>query len=571
MQAPAAAPVQLEGSRWLPWLVVLAALVAAIALPLLALLGASLEDGVGSLARGVASALPSVAATLWTSLAATALALAVGGSIAVAVVRSSLPGRRALRAAMLVALIVPGYVAAAGWLDAYAPGGLVDDLTGLAFPSLVGPLGIVAVLAAEATPIVYLIVSAAIAAHAEPDLERAARAAGATPWMAFRTITLPLLRPTLAGASVVAFVLSVTSFGVPLVLGVPAGFTTMTTRIYRDLAFSSEPESFVRAVGLALMLAVGAAVLVALGDALLGRRSIQRAGTPAGPRGVIGGAAAGPRHVRGGGDGMSIRHSASRRTGVCRMLGAAVAWGVVLVVIVVPLLGLAITALAKAPGLAPMPANWTLESFREVVSPHSIRALANSTILAAGAAFLVVGLGCALVATRQQPGGGAVGRLLGLTFALPGSTLAVAVLLAYGVALRDTLAIILVAYVAKFWALGYRPIAAGIDGMPEDLRRAARASGADAWTTTRTIVLPLIRPLVVAAGFLVFLFALHEVTISSLLHGPGTTTLGVVVLDLQQLGDVGRSAALAIILTLLVGIVSLPVMRVRGAIGRLGW
>jgi iron(III) transport system permease protein len=345
----------------------------------------------------------------------------------------------------------------------------------------------------------------------------------------------------------------------------------MTTRIYRDLAFSSEPESFVRAMGLALMLAVGAAVLVALGDALLGRRSIQRAGTPAGPRGVIGGAAAGPRHVRGGGDGMSMRHSASRRTGVGRMLGAAGAWGVVLVVIVVPLLGLAITALAKAPGLAPMPANWTLESFREVVSPHSIRALANSTILAAGAALLVVGLGCALVATRQQPGGGAVGRLLGLTFALPGSTLAVAVLLAYGVALRDTLAIILVAYVAKFWALGYRPIAAGIDGMPEDLRRAARASGADAWTTTRTIVLPLIRPLVVAAGFLVFLFALHEVTISSLLHGPGTTTLGVVVLDLQQLGDVGRSAALAIILTLLVGIVSLPVMRVRGAIGRLGW
>ena len=54
---------------------------------------------------------------------------------------------------------------------------------------------------------------------------------------------------------------------------------------------------------------------------------------------------------------------------------------------------------------------------------------------------------------------------------------AVAVLLAYGVALRDTLLIILVAYLAKFWALGFRPVAAGLDGIPADSYRAARVSG----------------------------------------------------------------------------------------------
>jgi hypothetical protein len=110
----------------------------------------------------------------------------------------------------------------------------------------------------------YLVVVAGFAGRAEPDLERAARASGADAWTAFRTITLPLLAPVLAGASLIAFVLSMTSFGVPAVLGIPAGFTTMTTRIYRDLAFSADPASYVRSLGLAVVLAVCVAAIRSL-------------------------------------------------------------------------------------------------------------------------------------------------------------------------------------------------------------------------------------------------------------------------------------------------------------------
>ena len=78
------------------------------------------------------------------------------------------------------------------------------------------------VLAVEAMPLTYLVVAAGLATRAEPDLERAARASGAGPVAAFRTVTLPLLRPVIACAAAIAFVLSVTSFGVPAVLGIPA-------------------------------------------------------------------------------------------------------------------------------------------------------------------------------------------------------------------------------------------------------------------------------------------------------------------------------------------------------------
>jgi len=549
--------------RWLPIAVLAVAAVLLVMVPLLALLDAALEDGVGALVKAIGTAAPSISASLWTSLGATILAVGIGGSIAILTERTDVPGRRGLRLAMLVAFIVPGYVAAVGWLNAYAPGGLLDDALGLAAPALIGPLGVIIVMGVEAAPIAYLVVAAGLATRAEPDLERAARASGADALTAFRTVTLPLLTPVIAGAAAIAFVLSVTSFGVPAVLGIPAGFTTMTTRIYRDLAFSSDPDSFVRAVGLAIVLAVGAAIVIAIADWLLERRRTDRSGAFGGPLGQIGRVAPGPIS-----DGIDGGRSRLRPRA---LVGGVVAWAIVVLVVLTPLVALLLTALTPAPGVSPVPSNWTLDNFREVLEPRTLQALGNSAILAGAAAVGVIVLAGLAVMVRRTRGAGLTGGLLGLTFALPGSTLAVAVLLAYGVALRDALLIILVAYLAKFWALGYRPVAAGLDGIPADLYRAARVSGADRWTTTRTIVLPLLRPMIVAGGLIVFMLGLHEVTMSSLLYGPGSATLAVVVLNLQQLGEAGLTAALAIVLSLIVALASLPLLRRTGALERVGW
>jgi len=453
---------------------------------------------------------------------------------------------------------VPGYVAAVAWLDAYGLGGLADDVFGIAAPALVGPLGVIVVLAVEATPITYLVVAAGLASRAEPDLERAARVSGADALTTLRTVTLPLLRPFLAAAAVLAFVLSVTSFGVPAVLGIPAGLTTMTTRIYRDLAFSADPDSFVRAVGLAITLAIAVALLIWIADGLLERRRSEASGVFGGPLGN-----GGPTQGRRAGSAPSrLRHRA--------VLAGIVAWAGVGLVLVVPLLALFLTALARAPGLPPLPGSWTLDNFRAVSGSGTLGALGNSILLAALAAAGVVVLAASAAALRRGRGGGLVGGSLAATFALPGSTLAVAVLLAYGASIRDTLLIILVAYLAKFWAIGYRPIAAGLDGLAPDLSRAARVSGADAATTMRTIVLPLLRPMILAGGLIVFMFGLHEVTMSSLLYGPGTATLGVVVLNLQQLGAAGQTAALAILVTLVVALAGLPLLARVGPLGRVG-
>ncbi len=138
-----------------------------------------------------------------------------------------------------------------------------------------------------------------------------------------------------------------------------------------------------------------------------------------------------------------------------------------------------------------------------------------------------------------------------------------AVLLAYGPWLRDTLLIILVAYLAKFWALGHRSIAGSADAIPPDLYRAARSGGAGPITALRTVIVPLLRPALAVAWAIVFLFAFHELTMSTLLYGPGSETLAVVILNLRQLGDVTVTSAMAVLLTALVLVAFLPVLAMR--------
>nr|MBA2769567.1 ABC transporter permease subunit [Sporichthyaceae bacterium] len=246
---------------------------------------------------------------------------------------------------------------------------------------------------------------------------------------------------------------------------------------------------------------------------------------------------------------------------------AAALWAFLVVTVGVPLLALVLVALTRGVGVAPVPANWTLDNFAAVLDEHTYSALANSVLLAGAAATLVVLLGGLTAALARQRAGRALGTMVTMSFAVAGSALAVAVLVAYGRFLRDTLAIILVAYLAKFWALGHRPLAGAADRIPDDLVRAGRSSGGGAAVTVRTIVAPLLLPAVAGAWLLVFLFAVHELTISSLLYGPGDETLAVVILNRQELGDVAVTSALSVLLTLLIAAAGLLLLVVRRAAG----
>jgi len=475
--------------------------------------------------------------TVWTGVAVTVLAVVIGTGAAFVTERIAVPGRRWLRLGLVLPLVTPPFVSALSWAQAYGPGGLTDDVLGFALPGLFGGGGVVAVIAVNAAPLAYLVVAAGLATRVAPDLERASRAAGATSLETMRTVTLPLLRPAVAGAGALVFVVAVNSFGIPAVLGLPAGFGTMTTRIYQDLARSAAPQAFTRVLVLAALLVVLTITVVGAADRFYGLAgTVTRTAAPVGKTSPSG-----------------------RRA----WWSAAAVWIYVTLTALLPLVALLLASLTRAVGLAPIPANWTLDNFGEALAGRYGAALGRSLALAAAAASLVVLLGGLAAALGGRRSGRSIGTTAILTFAVPGSALAVAVLLAYGPWLRDTLLIILVAYLAKFWALGHRSIAGSADAIPPDLYRAARSGGAGPVTALRTVVVPLLAPALAAAWAIVFLFAFHELTMSTLLYGPGSETLAVVILNLRQLGDVTVTSAMAVLLTVLVLLAFVPVFLVR--------
>src|SRR3954447_16043229 len=170
-----------------------------VAFPLLRLAQVLWTDGadVGGMltAPGLGTA---VRNTVVLAAAVTLAAVPLGVALALLLRRPDLPGRSFWRAAVLLPVVLPDFVLGYSWTQAYARGGFTDTLLGLHWGGLLGPAGVWLGLVFDAVPLVSLVAAVGLAARAEPDLERAARASGADAHTVLTTITLRLLLPAIA-------------------------------------------------------------------------------------------------------------------------------------------------------------------------------------------------------------------------------------------------------------------------------------------------------------------------------------------------------------------------------------
>jgi iron(III) transport system permease protein len=476
-----------------------------------------------------------VSHTILLAAAVTVAAVPMGTAAALGLARADVPGRRGWRLALLLPIVVPDYVLGFSWTEAYGIGGFTDVLVDRPWSGVNSAVGVWAALTVGAVPLTYLVAAAGLSARAEPSLVRAARASGARPAVVLWTVTLPLLRPAIAAATVLCFALSLQAFAIPQVMGTPAGFRTVTTEIYRNLSLGSDPQSFVAALVLALLLVLITLLVVGPADVWLGPRLRVRRAAVAEPA-------------------VTVRTRSAGGLVVAALIGGFLLFGVVL-----PLIALLGTAVTPAVGVPPIPANWTVDNFTSVVTERTLAAFGRTALLAVTTAVVLTVLGAAVAGLERGYGGRLIATLVTATLVLPGSTLAVALLLSYGRWLADTLILILLAYLAKLWAFGHRPLSGALDRLPPAELQAARASGAAAITAVRTVTLRPLAPALLTASLIVCVTAMHEVTMSSLLYGPGTETLAVVVLNSADLGQVQNTAALAVLVTLVVLVPALPI------------
>ncbi|MEQ1506770.1 MAG: iron ABC transporter permease [Myxococcota bacterium] len=524
------------------------ALAIAVGFPLARLAWALVADP-GALAVLVRPAeLRAAGNTALLAVGTTAFAVLAGVPLGVLIARADLPGAARWRALATLPYVVPPYVAAIAWLALANPttGWLNLPLAALGLPKLdvYGLPGMVWVMGLENTPLVMLATADALG-RMDASLEEQARIAGAGPWQVLRRVTLPLAVPAIVAAGSAVFAGSAASFGVPYLLGSGSAEPAwvLTTRIAQHLDLdpaTGRPA----ATALSVALLALSATIPALVTGWVARRSFT----------TVGGKAT---------------RKAPFALGAFRPVAVAAVAAFVGIGAILPLGALILLSVTDQLGAPPGPGNWSLAHYAEVLGRGRDQlAIARSVGLAAGAATVAVAFG-GLIAVLDRPsrGGSDGGRWLGwlarLPYAIPGTVLALGLLLAWSqevrlivfdrltvaLALGDSAWLLGLAYTVKFLALPTGAIDAALRGLDPALDEAARVHGAGFWTAVRRITVPILAPNLAAAWFVVFLPAFTEVTMSVLLAGPNSRVVGVLLFELQTYGDPPGAAALAVVVT----------------------
>lgn len=473
--------------------------------------------------------------TVWFAIGATVIAQVLGIVGAILVGRTDLPGRTFFGELLLWPLFISHLVLAFGWFTMYGPSGyvtlVVQSIIGVMPWDLYTVTGMAVVAGVAQAPLAYLYCIASASA-ADPNLEDAARSAGANPWKVLRTITLPLMRPAIIYGTIMNFVIAIEMLSIPLVFGGPVQIDLFTTYLYHQVFMSATPDySLVAAASFFLL------VVVLLLMALQGRL-MRNAGRFV----TVGGKASRPR-----------RFPLGRwRWAAFGVLLFYVTFGIVVV-----LGGLVLRSVTVL--LTPLMPIWELFTWGnfEMIASYEVyvRSIRNTILISVigGALGTILITFIALVATRSEfPFKRQLEYLAISPRAIPGIIAGIGIFYAMSLFpplgwLRNTIWLLIIAYIMRYLPTGFGAVAPALSQISADLDRSARTVGADWWRTSRSILFKLLKPAMFSCFALLFIHFLKEYVTAVFLFAPGSEVIGTTMLQFWIQGDNGPVSALATI------------------------
>jgi iron(III) transport system permease protein len=477
----------------------------------------------------------------------------IGVFFAWLVSRTDLPFKETMKLLFLIPFMLPSFIGALAWKMLLSPrAGYVNrilmDFFGLSDPvfNIYGFGGIIAVETMYLFPFVFIQVCGALE-RMDPTLEESARIAGAGLITITRKITIPLIMPSILAGALLIALYSLAHFGVPAILGTEVGIYNIPTKIYEKIHQSAGSFKAIRAgTVLASILVISAGIILYLQSLVLKSGRFQ----------IIAGKSVRPMVLK-------LRRLRIPLLILCILY--------LLITVVMPTVTIFLVGGLKTYGLAITPENMTWENFKYILFKWKLTrdAIWNSTYLSLSAAFvtMLAGVMISYVIVKMKVRGKWLLEFLGvLPFSLPGTVIALGVILMwsgkFGVNIYNTAWIIFVAYIARYMAFSLKSNSAALEQVHDSLVEASRACGATQWQAMRDVVIPLVRPGMVAAFFLIFLPALRELTTSVLLYGPTTRTIGVAIYTLNEDGETVYAAALSSIALVIIILGQLLIKRI---------
>jgi iron(III) transport system permease protein len=468
--------------------------------------------------------------------------------------RSDMPARRLVRLLVMASLVMPPFLGAVTWEILAAPNsgllnqwgrallGLADDAVLLDIYSLPG---LVFVIACYSFPPVFVLVADALQ-RIPAELEDASSILGAGGAETVLRVTLPLALPALLAGALVAFLQAMTIFGSPAIIAMPAGFHTLTTKIWSFFQYPPHP-GIASAAALPLLLVT--IFLLRLQGWILGRRGYA----------VLGGRGGLPALVRLG----AWRWPALL---FCLLILACSA--------LLPAFALLKGAFTRVVSQPLAPDNLTLHNFEFVLFGFSATQLAlrNTFLLATAAATIgtLLALLAGYITARRAV---RLHRLLGFLAtapaAIPGIVLGVGLFLAYTqppFRLYGTLWILLIAYVTIAFPAAFQQLQSAFRSVHPELEEASRILGASHLQALFHITAPLLRAGIVSSWCFIFLEAMRELSAAIMLFTANTKVVATVMFDLNEGDQLGSVSVLGLILLAsTVGVLGLA-QRVSGGI-----
>lgn len=468
------------------------------------------------------------------------------------VARTDMPLARTIRALVTASFVTPPFLGAIAWEFLAAPNsGLLNKfyryITGAEMDAYLFNIytltGVIFTICCYTFPYVFVLVANALD-RIPGDLEDASSNLGANMWTTARRITVPLALPALLAGALVAFLQAMTLFGSPAILALPAGFHTMTTKIWSLFQYPPKPEL---AAAASLPLLILTVLLLRAEHFILGRRGYS----------VVGGKTGSPRLVPLG----RLRWAA---------FGACMA--VLTLSVIMPYAALVNAAFAPIATTLLTPANFTLQNVHFVFFELSSTQLALKNTFILGVLAATVGTVLALVigyltSRKAVAGHQFLGFLATAPIAIPGIVLGVGLFLAYTrppLVLYGTLWILLLAYITIQLPSAYQQMQSAFRAVHPELEDASRILGATRLQALRHVTAPLLRTSVIATWCFIFVAVIRELSAAIILFTSETKVVSVLIFDLKESGDLGAIAVIGLCMLAITFAVVIAVNRIPG-------
>ena len=480
------------------------------------------------------------------------IACVVAAPVGWLVARTDMPLGREVRALVMASFVTPPFLGAIAWEILAAPNsGILNHIwravTGAETDehlfNIYSLPGLIFVIACYTFPYVFVLVTNALE-RIPAELEDASAMLGARVWNTVRRITIPLVLPAVLAGGLIAFLQAMTLFGSPAILALPAGFHTMTTRIWSLFQFPPKPGL---AAAAALPLLIITILLLRAQGWILGRRGYA----------IVGGKYGQPRLVR---------------LGPWRWVALGACLIVLCLPVFLPYAALIKAAFTRLPSDPLLLETLTLKHVRFVFFEFSQTrtALVNTVILGAASATIgtVLALVIAYLTSRQAIAGHRIlGFLATAPIAIPGIVLGVGLFLSYTrppLILYGTLWILLLAYLTIELPAAYQQLQSAFRAVHPELEEASRILGATRLRALRDVTAPLLRSGIIAAWCFIFIGVMRELSAAIMLFTANTKVISVVIYDLNESGDLGAISVLGLTMLIVTFAVVLAVNRLPG-------